>query len=236
MPAFDIKGMILSFHILDLPVYGLHAIGLQKVVGLAEMTAAEKAAGGGKRAGMGGCQDQVLRVGEHGGLALCRPAPEHIYDGAVLSVDGGDHGVGELLPALSLMRIGLVGPHGEHGVQKQDALIRPFFQITVVGNRTAKVVVKLLIDILQGGRDIPLLRLHGKAESVRLVHVMVRILSQDHHLHLAERGKMKGVENLIRRRKHHVGGVFLFYEMKKLRVVGLAEFSVDLRKPVVLYH
>ena len=52
---------------------------------------------------MGSRQDQMLRIGEHGNLALRRTSPEHIHNGTVLPVDRGDHRVRELLPALSLM-------------------------------------------------------------------------------------------------------------------------------------
>ena len=80
------------------------------------MPAAEEAAGGGEGARMGSRQDQMLRIGEHGNLALCRASPEHVHNGAVLPVDCGDHRVRELLPALSLMGICLMGAYREHGV------------------------------------------------------------------------------------------------------------------------
>ena len=57
-------------------------------------------------------------------------------------------------------------------------------------------------------------RLHRKAKPMRLMLVMIRVLSQNHDLHLAKRRKMKCVENIIRRRIYHMRRIFFFHKRK----------------------
>ena len=89
-----------------------------------------------------------------------------------------------------------MGPDGQHRIQKQNPLSGPFFQITVVWDRTAQVIVKLLVNVHQG-RGHRHIRLHGEAETVGLAYIVVGVLAQNHHLHLGKRGECKGIEYVI---------------------------------------
>ena len=73
------------------------------------------------------------------------------------------------------MRISLVGADSQNCIQKHHALIRPFFQISVVRHIAAQIVVKLLVNIYQGRGRIHA-RLDRKAEAMGLAVAVVRIL------------------------------------------------------------
>ena len=103
----------------------------------------------------------MLWIGQHGFLGLGRPSPQDEYHGTVLLIEDPDGGVRKLLPPNIMVRIGLVGTHGQYGVKEHDALVRPLLQISVIGDVTPQVVVKLLIYIHQGRRDLHI-RLYGK--------------------------------------------------------------------------
>ena len=158
-------------------------------------------------------QNQMLRIRQHRSLLLRRTSPEQKNDRTVLRINRFDDCIRKLLPAFSLMGICLMRPHSQHGVQHQHALLRPFFQITVVWNIASQIIMQLLINIDKRRRHL-LSRLHRKAKPMRLMLVMIRVLSQNHDLHLAKRRKMKCVENIIRRRIYHMRRIFFFHKRK----------------------
>ena len=106
------------------------------MVGFAEMLAAEKAGVGGERGGVWGGEDEMFGGVDDGAFVLGVFAPEQKYQVLFFVGEGFDGGVGELFPALFLMRSGGVGANGEGGVEEEDALFGPIIQVAFgwVGN------------------------------------------------------------------------------------------------------
>ena len=98
----------------------------------------------------------------------------------------------------------------QNRIEHHNALLRPLDQITVVRDVTPEIIVKLLVDIYEGRRDLNS-RLHGKRESVSLPRLVVRVLSQNDHLHLIQRCKMEGIKNVPCRRIYCRRPVLLIY-------------------------
>lgn len=91
-------------------------MGLQKLIGLAEMPAPKEPPVCRQGAWMGCLQDQVLGVSQHRAFLLGGPAPQHGYNWPVLGIDSMDNGVRKLFPALPLMGIGLMGTDGKYRI------------------------------------------------------------------------------------------------------------------------
>ena len=81
-----------------------------------------------------------------------------------------------------------------------------------------------------------MIRFYGKTEPMCLIHIMIGILPQNNHLHLAQRGKMKCIKNIFRRRIDHIRGILLFHKLEQLRIIWLPELIADFLQPVILYH
>jgi hypothetical protein len=82
------------------------------------------------------------------------------------------------------MRGSLAGANGQRGVKEQHALASPTFEIAMVWDGDAEVVVQFGVYVPQRGRDA-----HTSAdregEAVRLAGTVVRVLAQDHHFGVA---------------------------------------------------
>ena len=100
----------------------------------------------------------------------------------------------KLLPTQCGVTIRLMGSYRQRSIQQQHALLCPTGQIARGGNRCTKIGLNLLEDILQRGRELDTI-LHGETQSVRLSWLMIRILSDNHHLHLIKRTQVEGIEN-----------------------------------------
>ena len=96
----------------------------------------------------------MLRIRKHRYFGLRRSAPEEVHNRTILGIYCLNDRISELLPASSLMGIRLVRAHGEDGVEQKHSLICPFFQITVIRNVTAQIIMQFLINVLQGRRDL----------------------------------------------------------------------------------
>lgn len=57
--------------------------------------------------------------------------------------------------------------------------------------------MQFLINVLQGRRDLLLLRQHGKRKTMCLIYIVIGVLSQQEHLHLTKRRKMKGIKDIL---------------------------------------
>ena len=112
------------------------------------MLAAEEPAVGRKRARVRGRKYQVATVGGDERLLFDgETAPEQEYKVLAHFGEALDDGVGELLPADSGVACRHVGAHRQGGVQQQDSLVRPAFEVPVRGRRDAEVIVKFLEDV-----------------------------------------------------------------------------------------
>lgn len=95
-------------YILYLPVNRLHSMLLKKLIGFTKMLTAKKASVSRQRAWMRCCQYQMLWICKHRNLRLRRTSPKHIYYRSVLLIYSLYDCIRELLPAVSLMRVGLM--------------------------------------------------------------------------------------------------------------------------------
>ena len=86
---------------------------------------------------------------------LLRPgevAPEQENQSLPLLRQGADDRIGEFSPADPAVGSGLSGPHGQHGIEQENALGRPAAERTVLVQRYTQVRFNLLVDIDQRAR------------------------------------------------------------------------------------
>ena len=171
-------------------------------------------------------------VGQHRLFVLSRFPPKQIYYRTLLTINCFNHGIGEMLPPLILMGIGLVGPYRQDRIEKQHSLISPLLQISVIRDRASKVIVKLFVNVLKGGRGL-LARQDRKAQSMGLIHIMIRILSKYHDPNPGQGRIMEGIKNIVHRRKNLPGLIFLGQEVSKLFIVGLLKFGIQRLFPII---
>lgn len=96
--------------------------------------------------------------------------------------------LGEFLPPLFRVAVGLLGAHGQHRVEQQDALLGPRHEQAAVVRRRLEVRVILRErdeHVLQRGRRDP--SANGKTKPVGLVDVDVGILPDDNRFHRIKR-------------------------------------------------
>ncbi len=177
------------------PAHGLDAVRAQVGVGLEEVPAAEEAAVGGERRGVGRFKDEMPGAVDDRALALGVGTPEH--EDEVFAARGKrlHDGVREGFPAVSLVAAGVSGLHGERGVQEEDALVGPGREVAVPGEERRLVfVLQFLVHVEERGRDGDA-GLHGEAEPVGLVGAVVGILPEDDDLDLVERRTVERLED-----------------------------------------
>lgn len=124
-------------------------MGAEKGVGLGELVVAEESAVGAERRWMDGLEHQMAGGVDEGGFLLGIAAPEEEDGVGAVSVDDGDNGIGELLPSVVGVGVGLPLSHGEGCVEQQHALVRPAQQAAAGRDGCAGVVAYLAQDILQ---------------------------------------------------------------------------------------
>ena len=131
------------------------------------------------------CEHKVSPAVDEVPFADSVRSPKHKHYAASLRGEGVDGGVGESFPSDTGMRFRGVLAHGKRCVEQEHSLRCPAREVAVVGNGSAGLVVDLLEDISQRGRNVDA-RIHREAETVGLTGTMVRILPDDHHFNLIE--------------------------------------------------
>ena len=136
-----------------------------------------------------------------------------------------DYGIGECLPATSLMRCRLSGPDRKNRIEQEDALVCPTCKVTAFRTRSAQITLYLLENVFQrrGEWDS---RLNRKAQSMRLTRFMIRILTQYDCLDFIKRTKVKGIEYLTTGRIHYPGGIFRTYEFYQIGKIRFVKFTL----------
>ena len=188
------------------------------------MPATEEASGGGERRRVR-CGEHVMLAGVDEPLLLDGVvAPKQEDEPLTLHRQPLDGAVSEGLPAVPLVRARLMRPHRERRVEQQHPLVGPRLQIPASRRHKSHIRDQLLEDVLQRLRNRhPVL--HRETQAVRLPFPMVRVLPDDHHLHLVERRRVERVENLRSRREHHIMLLFFyqkgfqFREIRRLELV-----------------
>lgn len=129
-------------------------MGVEKGVGLGKLVVAEETAVGTERRGMDGLEHQMAGCVDEGGFLLGIAAPEEEDGVGAVCIDDGDNGIGELLPSVVGVGVGLPLSHGEGGVEQQHALVRPAQQATAGRDGRAGVLAHFAQDILQRRRPV----------------------------------------------------------------------------------
>ena len=217
------------------PVDGRKPLLLQVAVGLREVAAAEEAAVGRQGRGVWGGEDEVLAGVDEGFLGDGIAAPEQEDESVATGGEFADGGIGELLPAVALVRACLVGADGEGGVEQQHPLVGPSGEVArSEGDGGAEVAVDLLDDVDQRRRHGDAVG-DGEAEAHGLPGFVVGVLPEDDDLHLVERRVVEGVEYLAARR---IAGVLLPFgdeELLELGEVGRLKLRLQHGIPTGVY-
>ena len=176
------------------PPYGLHAVGLEVVVGARKMVVAKPSpAVGRERRGVHRLQHEVARLVDERGLRARVASPQDEHQVVAVGVERLDGGVGKLLPALALVAGGLVRAHRQRGVEQQHALPRPPREVARRRHRRAQVELYLLEYVDERRREGHAV-VHREAQPVGLAGLMVWVLADDDHLHAVEGAQVEGVE------------------------------------------
>ena len=121
-------------------------------------------------------QENIEVVHVHNTLNLISPAVYYAARSMKVPVIQTVHNFRLLCPGATFYRDGHIC---EDCVQHEDTLIGPFFQVTIVWNLAAQVIVKFLIYVDQGWRD-GYSWFNAETESVCLTWFVIWILADDH--------------------------------------------------------
>ena len=133
----------------------------------------------------------VLRLIHFGTPFLRRASPSQKYDAPrPLPSNDIDDLLCELLPTPIRMAVGLVRSYCQAGIEQQDSTISPRRQQATVVWRWLEGVrvfdLEELVHILERWRS-SCWRSNREAQAMCLVVIVVRILTEDHHLDVGER-------------------------------------------------
>jgi hypothetical protein len=128
-------------------------------------------------------------------LLACVTAEKEEDHAVAAGIEGVDDGVCEALPPLAGVGAGLGGPHGQDGVEEEEALARPGHEVAVAGDGHAGVVVELAEQIAEGRwrRDAGS---HGEGEAVGLPGLVIGVLAQEDGAHGLKGSQAEGLEDL----------------------------------------
>lgn len=142
------------------------------------MAVAEEAIVSGKRRGVSGFQDEMLRLVDERFLATCVATPEQEDKMIAMFVEVFDGGFSENLPAFAAVRTGFMRFNSENVIEEQNALFLPGFKIASLVRMRAIFGVDFFIDIDERRRDG--LRVGDrKGEAMRGAGSMVGILAEN---------------------------------------------------------
>ena len=179
-------------------------------------------------------QYEVLRLVNHISLTTGIAAPEHIDQMLAMGCQGLYGGISELLPTETTVAIRLMGTHRQRCIEQQHPLFCPARQVARLRDGRTEVILYLLEDILQRRREHhPIL--HGETQSMCLSGLMIRVLSDNHHLHLVKRTQVEGIEDQFSRGVTSGLLILLPHGLCQLCEVGLVEFLAEIRLPCRFY-
>ena len=161
-------------------------------------------------------QDQVLEGVDQGLFGDGVVAPEDEDKMLALLGEGSDGRVGELFPAVTRVRGSLSGAHRQRGVEQQHPFPRPLLEVARTRHGHAEVIVQLFEDVLKAWWERHAIG-HRKREAVSLSWAMVRVLTQDDHLHLVERREVEGIKD---QRSRRIDGILPLLAYQKGFQVG----------------
>lgn len=101
--------------------------------------------------------------------------------------EGTDRGLCHLFPSMAAMAARRSRSDGEHPVEQQDTLRRPWRQIAASRDLHSHIVAKLHEDVRKAARERSDIRGDGEGESDRVARSGIGILTDDEHAHLGHR-------------------------------------------------
>lgn len=81
-------------------------------------------------------------------LLLSCASPQNENHPCVFLDNQFNNAIGESLPSMPLMRIGLAGADRENRIEHEDALLGPGFQIPIIGDLASNIFTQLTKNIL----------------------------------------------------------------------------------------
>lgn len=209
-------------------------MGGEVFVGAAEVLVTEESVVGRQGRRMGRSQYQMAVAVDEGAFPLGVCSPEDEYQVFFLLGQHSDGSVGKGLPAVILVRSGLMGAYGQRSVQQEDALLCPAGQVAAGGHVGADVTFDFLENVDQRGRKGYAV-VHRKAEAVGLSRAMVRVLPDDDHLYAVEGAEVEGIEYQPARRVDGAFGIFIPHEVGQCLEVFFVEFGLQAFLPALFY-
>ena len=179
-------------------------------------------------------QHKVLRLVYHVCLASCIASPQHVDQMLPFGSQSTDGRISKLLPAECRMAVGLMGTDCQRGVEQQHTLLGPARQITCLRNGRAQIILNLLEDILQRRWKLhPVL--YRETQAVSLPRLMVRVLSDDDHLHLVKGTQVESIEDEFSWWEASAYNILLPDGIRQLLKVRFLKFSLQMFLPRGLY-
>ena len=128
--------------------------------------------------------------------------PEHEDDKGRLGLDETEDGLGERLPAELRVAHRFAGTHGEDGIEQQDALVCPRFEVAGGGRApVGEAACEGGVDGLErGGRADS--RRHGEGQPVGVARRGVGILAEDDDLHVGGVDEFQRAEDVFAGGEH----------------------------------
>ncbi len=128
-------------------------------------------------------------------FASCKISSQQKDHSLFVIRDRLNHCIGKTLSWDMLMWCWLSCSHGQDRIEKQYSLLGPRFQISTLRNFSSYIVADLFVNIYERWRRLHSIW-HRKTQPMRLSFTMIRVLSQNHDLHLIERRQFKRIEDL----------------------------------------
>ena len=129
----------------------------------------------------------MVRLRDQSPFLLSVTSPQDEGYPCLLHGNQFDQAIGELLPAASLMRIGLVRSNCEDRIEHEDALPGPRLQIPVIGDPASNIFMEFPIDVSQREGQRPNGGLHGKTEAMGMTRSWIWILPDEEYADLVIR-------------------------------------------------
>ena len=175
-------------------------------------------------------EDEMAGSINQRGFGTGIPAPEDEDQMVTMMVQRLYGCIGKLLPTLTLMACRLMGSDGQRGIEQEHTLLCPSRKIAGEGHRLAQVQFYLLEDIDQRrGKSDTIV--DGEAKTMSLSRFVIRVLTDNNHLHLMERAEVESIEYQFSRRITRSLGILLTHEVGELQEIRFVKFCLQILSP-----
>ncbi len=185
---------------------------------------------GRERAGVRRAKDSMSGRIDHRGLLARSTPPQHKHQTFLSLVQNLNHAIGEPLPALTPVTVGLVGPYGEHCVEQKHTLFCPRRQFTMTRQRNSESFIQFLEDVLER-RWWTHSASNRKTEAMSLIRTVVRILTKHHNPDPIKRGVVEGIEYVCTGWKDPMARLFLNQKGAKVGHIRVVKLLSQLSQP-----